>query len=208
MTLIELLVGMLVTALALTAGYAAFTFIIDRRAQLRNTVDPTIRAAALHRTVAAWLHDASFQLPTKVPPTMTVSLDPNAAQDVLRFTTTAATPLRTDTTTVALSVNTDAMAGPRGLMALLTPSVGPDSLRIPLDSTVTGLRVDYLIDRSGHLEWLGTTEYVTLRSRDSVGVARGALDPRAIRVTVLFPASAAVPPVARLAIVHPFWRHS
>ena len=207
MTLIELLVGMLVTALALTAGYAAFTFIIDRRAQLQHTVDPTVRAAALHRTLGAWLHDASFQIPTTVPPSTNVSLDPNSAQDVLRFTTTAATPLRTDTTTVAISVNTDALVRPRGLIALLTPSVGADSLRMALDSTVTGLRVEYLVNRGGHAEWFGTSDYVSLRSHDPAGVARGALDPRAIRVTLLLPASAAAPPVARLAIVHPFWRH-
>jgi hypothetical protein len=168
MTLIELMIGLVITSLAVAAGYAAFASIVDHQQRVHGTSDEVTRTAAVRRTLTNWLENAQLQISSGDVPSNGMTRDLNSSQEELRFITTAPTPLYTDSTIVDLYVNTNAADPRRGLVALLTRSQSTDSMLVQLDSTVTAMSVLYLTGETAGRQWLdaaslGNTTPVAVR---------------------------------------------
>lgn len=159
LTAIELMVALAVTGLAAAIGTATLGLLVDRRAPLREVSSPTERAAAVRRTLVAWLEDAHGPLSPLSGNTVAAFelLDLKRRghpADELLFTTSAPTPLGTSDALVRLYVDDDQRTPERGLVAELTAWPGDRPLRMELDGAVTGMEVLCLTDLGGSGKWL------------------------------------------------------
>lgn len=159
LTAMELIVALAVTGLAAGIGTATLAVLVDRRAPLREASSATERAAAVRRTLVAWLEDAHGPLSPLSGNTVAgfELLDlkrRGRPADELLFTTSAPTPLGTADALVRLHVDDDDRTPERGLVAELAPSPGDLPLRMELDSAVAGLEVLCLTDLGGSRKWL------------------------------------------------------
>ena len=252
MTLLELLVAIVVTGIALAAGYTALSTIIDRRMQARASVEQVTRAAAIRRTIIDWIQHGQLQLATSsaIPSEGMTDADlglNGGGNDQLRFITTAPTPFRHDSTVVELYVNTpDALTygvtnTTPGLVAMLTPSqsaitamqqssdysntggssgfnqsgggagtnsdlLNADNLEwgtvfVPLDSAVTGLRVDYLVRQitpgapEQAPEWIPSSQWQTEHGNNMSIIA--------VRLTLLAQGRSPLAPILTPPIIVP-----
>jgi Tfp pilus assembly protein PilV len=127
MTLMELLIALVITGMALAAGYGALATVIDRRMQSNSEVDEVVRASTVRRTLVNWLQHGQIQFMTGGIAAQGQSKF-GSESDELRFVTTASTALRSDSTTVDLYVYPPDPSGlgdfstPHGLVAILTPT--------------------------------------------------------------------------------------
>jgi hypothetical protein len=80
----------------------------------------------------------------------------------LQFVTRNATPLHSALTTVTLYVDDGSSGHGRGLVALLHPSTGPDTLRVMLDTTVHAMGFWYAINQGGVPMWVTEDQVGTL----------------------------------------------
>src|SRR5262245_23485900 len=62
MTLIELVVALAITALAVTSGFQAYATISDRRSTAVAHADSTASAFAVRETLASWLSNARLTI--------------------------------------------------------------------------------------------------------------------------------------------------
>jgi len=155
MTLLELIVGLTVTGLALTAGFGALGMVGDRRARLEASMNAVARAATLRADIAAWLGDARLVADEGGPNFR--GLDGARGRmpdDDLTFLTTAPTPLGTGETIVRLYVDRDSTTRERGLTAAFAEWRGLGLARLELDTSVAGLDVRYLSGVLGRRAWL------------------------------------------------------
>ena len=156
MTVIELVVGLTVTALALTAGYATLGTLVDHRARVHDEAAETVRAAAVRRAIADWLAGAYATGAPLSPPFQVVHRrDRGRADDEIAFLTTARTPLGVGGgVTVRLFVDRDARTPERGLTAEFGEWPGTRADRLELDSSVVALDVRCLSAALGRREWM------------------------------------------------------
>ena len=159
MTLLELVVGLTVTGVALTAGFGALSLIGDRREQALQAVNAVARAAAQREALTSWVAGARL-MPDESGPQFR-GLDGAAGEipdDDVTLLTTAATPLGQGETLMRLYVDRDSATPERGLTAAFaawTGHRGPGTaLRVALDSSVAGLDVRYVTGLRGRREWL------------------------------------------------------
>ena len=163
MTLMELIVALTVTGMALSMGYGAFSSLVDNRSRVTEATAATARAAAIRSSLSAWLEGAR------------VTGQPDAAQfrgldgvyqnlpdDELWFLTTSDTPLETNETIMRLFVDRDADTPEQGLVAAVTEWRGVASSVVQIDSTVTGLDMRYLSSALGTRQWLPSWISATL----------------------------------------------
>jgi type II secretory pathway pseudopilin PulG len=146
MTLLELVVALVVTGLVISFGYAAFATVIDRREHANLAAHETARAAGLRRTLLQWMDGSVQQVATGG------DTDPNAMNQ-LRFMTRTKTPMRSPVTGVRLFVNDGSDGFPPGLVAILRPDVGEDSLRVMLDPTARSMSIQYQVVTGGVRQW-------------------------------------------------------
>jgi prepilin-type N-terminal cleavage/methylation domain-containing protein len=241
MTLVELMVALVITGMALAAGYAALSTIIDRRMKTDTAMTDVARAAAVRRTIVDWLDHAQLRFTTGVPRSLS-SLGSGLDQgdDELRFITTAPTPLHSDSTIVRIYVGTYGgsanSAAVQGLLADLTYSTSAmagmvaaregsaggmssnagqlgrnplngassgadagysaaDTIVVPLDSAVTGVLIEYLIEEAGQQHWVLLSALTNLRGSGATLVA--------VRITLSSANSPALQSVLRPPIVVP-----
>jgi type II secretory pathway pseudopilin PulG len=155
MTLLELLVGLTVTGLALTAGFGALGMVGDRRARLEASMNAVAHAATLRADIVAWLGDARLVAEEGGPNFR--GLDGSRGRlpdDDLTFLTTAPTALGTGETIVRLYVDRDSATAERGLTAAFAEWRGLGHSRLELDTSVVGLDVRYLSGVLGRRAWL------------------------------------------------------
>lgn len=257
MTLLELLVALVVTGIALVAGYAALSTVIDRRMGANAAIEQAARAASIRRTIVDWLAHGQLQFATGtgVPQDAMSSTDlgmTGTANDQLQFVTTASTPLHRDSTVVQLYVNTpDALSygttiTTPGLIAVLTPTqsaqnaalqassedpgaaaswgsspfartgggsgqsggdlLDEDNLQwgsfaISLESAVTGLQVDYLVQQFAQgqatepPQWIPSSQWQSQRGNG--------MSIMAVRLTLYAQGRQRLPPVLVPPIVVP-----
>ena len=156
MTVVELVVGLTVTALALAAGYATLGTMVDQRARLREEAAETVRAAAVRRAVSDWLGGA-YTIGTPMSPAFQLvdRRDRGRPDDVLTFLTTARTPVGAGGgVVVRLFVDRDARTPERGLTAEFSDWPGSRAERLELDSSVVALDVRCLSAALGRREWM------------------------------------------------------
>ena len=161
MTLLELVVGVTITGMALTAGFGALATLNDRRERLDAAVGADAQAAALRAELAAWVGGARLVAEEGAPNFR--GLDGvgrgeggHMPDDDLTLLTTAATPLGSGEAIVRLYVDRDSTTPERGLTAAFAAwgSAVPRVVRVQLDPRVASLDVRYLSGVLGRRTWL------------------------------------------------------
>src|SRR5262245_21680223 len=115
MTLLEVVVGLTVTGLTLAAGYGALGTIVDRRVRADSAMSSIVRAAAIRRTLAAWLDGARIAADEPGPPFRGLDgVRDGLPDDELIFLTTGASPVSNGETVVRLHVDHDTVTPERG----------------------------------------------------------------------------------------------
>jgi prepilin-type N-terminal cleavage/methylation domain-containing protein len=154
-TLVEVLVGMAVAALALTAGFAALSFVQDRADQAEAAMVPAIAGAATRALLTEWLAGARSRAPNRGERFYGLDAEQSSLpSDELVFPTTARTPLSVGTTVVRLYVDFEDSTAERGLVAELTERPGDVPSRVELLPEVSAIELRYLPDVAEATEWL------------------------------------------------------
>ncbi len=163
MTIMELLVGLMVTGLALSAGYAAFASIVDHRERAAGKSDVVARSSAIRATLESWLSGARVSGESGGPQFHGLDgVHEGTPDDELWFVTTAPTPLGTRETIVRLYIDRDEQTAEKGLSAAFLELRGPTSRRIEIDPRVAGLQARYLSSVLGEPRWLPSWISTTL----------------------------------------------
>ena len=143
MTLLELIVGLAITALVSTAGYAAFASILDRRRAALAHADAISADAATRRAVVSWIDGARLTVQDTPPFSGIDRTTDKLPDDEISFLTTAVTPLGEGDVVVRLYVDRDERTAERGVVAEFTEWRRDRRVVIELDSAATGLDVQY-----------------------------------------------------------------
>jgi prepilin-type N-terminal cleavage/methylation domain-containing protein len=144
-TLLELVIALSISAIAIAAGYGAFAFLVDRRADAETATRETMRSWGTRATLTEWLAG------TRLDPQGGIAAEfkglhgtrANRADDELTFLTTASTPLGDGESLVHLYIARDAAGASRGLAADLELWRGTQRTTVLLDSTVVSLEIAY-----------------------------------------------------------------
>jgi prepilin-type N-terminal cleavage/methylation domain-containing protein len=155
MTLLELVVGLTVTGLVMTAGFGALQVLGDRRVHAEAAMNAVTRAANERAEIESWVAGARLVAEEGGPDFRGLDgVRDHMADDELTFLTTAPTPLGTGETVVRLYVAHDTATGPRGLTAEFAEWRGTTVRRVALDRAVRGLDVRYLSAVLGRRVWM------------------------------------------------------
>jgi len=154
-TLLELVVGLTITGLAISSGYAALASIIDHRSRAEAVLDTSIRAASERRLLRGWLRGARI-----TPEQSEVGFSgldgehEDQPDDALIFLTTPPTDQHPGELLIRLFVDRDTLTPERGLVASLTDWPGTARRLLEIDSRVTGLDIRYFSIPLGERGWL------------------------------------------------------
>jgi hypothetical protein len=155
MTLVELVVGLTITGIAMTAGYAALASILDHRSAAEEHIDAVSHAAARRTALRAWLEGARLIVDQDGPPFR--GLDGtfhDLPDDELVFLTTADTPAKGAETVVRLFIDRDTLTPERGLTAELSTWHSLERERVEIEPHAGGLDLRYTTRMLGRSEWL------------------------------------------------------
>ena len=153
-TLIELIVSLTITGAVLSAGFAAFRTVLDRRDVAAAMLDEISRAAGERELLRTWIEAA--RLPHQGEPAF-AGLDVRSGKlpdDNLTLLTAAAAELDGVEAIVHLGVDRDERTPERGLVAHLTGWPAGDRRTIQIDPRVTGLELRYFSLPLGDRGWL------------------------------------------------------
>ena len=191
MTLIELIVALTITGLAVGSGYSAYATLADRRMLADHQADIIARTAAIRSTLASWIAGARLTVEEDDIVFRSVggvrrSLDGSLPDNDLTFFTSGRTPVGNRGTIVHLFVSHDSTSE-HGLIAELREWSGERYARIQIDSTVAGLEIALLSTVVGTRSWLPSWVSSTIL-------------PAGARVTLLPHPGDSLPPLLRLPI--------
>lgn len=158
MTLIELIVALAITGLALGSGYSAYATLADRHMAESERADAIVRTAAIRGAMVSWLSGARLTIEEDDIAFRAISgvrRTPNGdAPDAdLTFLTSSPTPVSANGTIVHLWVSNDT-SSERGLIAELAEWRGHHHLVLPLDSSIGGLEVAIRSSARGTDPWV------------------------------------------------------
>jgi prepilin-type N-terminal cleavage/methylation domain-containing protein len=155
MTLLELIVGLSITGMAITAGYSALATLITNGDRAGNALDATLRVAGERRALTQWLAGARLMLEESGPSFSGLDgIDEHRPSDDLTFLTTGPTPLGIGNTVVRLYVDRDTLTPERGLVAEFGRWPRQDRKRLEIDARVDGMDVGYFTRMLNEPEWL------------------------------------------------------
>jgi hypothetical protein len=155
MTLIELLVGLVITSLMLAGGYAALTTLVDHRASVAHSLDEVAHAASVRRSLEGWLAGAMLRPDGTGPAFRGMDgLDAGNDDDELAFLAGSSLGPEWDESAVRLYVDRDEKTPERGLVAEVGPARGTARERVELVPGASGLQVTYLSALSRDPVWL------------------------------------------------------
>ena len=191
MTLLELVVGLTITGLALTAGFGAVAALGERRERLDATMRADAQAAGLRFELAAWVGGARLVAEEGGPNFRGLDgIRGHTPDDDLTLLTTAPTPLGDGEAIVRLYVDRDSATAERGLTAVFATWAGSRVVRVQLDPRVTGLDVRFLSGVLGRRAWLPSW-------------VSSSMLPAGVELRLLADSAEALPPLLRLPIVVP-----
>lgn len=182
-TLMELIVALTITGFMAAVGTATFTSIIDNRHLIRESTAPIERASALRETIRQWLLPATIQIQTGVPTgrgasttmrtTVNNRISSNGAdgvgaaavskEDELVFATSAPNPANAPNARLRLFIDTDEETPETGLTLEYQVTVQAPLQRRMLDSTITGMTVEYLNRQNN--QWVTAANAMGIRAR-------------------------------------------
>lgn len=146
MTLMEVVVALTVTGIAVAAGYGALATLVDHGDRADEVAEAVVHQAVLRQTLAEWL--AHVRVSGNFVGPAFEGLDgerDGEPDDVVVFLTTARTPLNARETIVMLYIDRDESTPERGLVAALVPWHGTSragETPAPLSRTQPGTRRD------------------------------------------------------------------
>jgi prepilin-type N-terminal cleavage/methylation domain-containing protein len=155
-TLMEVLIGLTVAALALTAGFATLGFLTDSDEPVDVASAMTLRGATTRNLLTEWLAEARYQVGRRGETFQGLDGDVwGTPADELIFPTTASTPLGVGTTVVHLYIDDDNATPERGLVAALTELVTDEPRVVELVPEAGSLELRYLLPLEGTTgEWV------------------------------------------------------
>lgn len=187
-TLVEVLVGMMVAALALGAGFAALSFVGDRSRDAEISAKTALEGAVAREMLVDWLSGALFRASNRAGEFQGLDAEENGLDsDELYLPTTAMTPLHASTTVVRLFIDVSDTTAERGLVAELTERVQDEPMRVELVPQAARLDLAFLPDVPDAEEWLPSW------------VGQGGL-PRAVELRLTAAPGDSLPPLLRLPI--------
>lgn len=153
-TLVELLVGLTVGGLALTAGFTALAFVDDRAKAAEQATVATLEGANARDLLINWLAGARLRAPNNAGAFDGVNgEDQGKKTDELTFPTTARTPLQVPNSVVHLLIDEDTQTPETGLVAELTERLQDEPRRVELVPQAASLEIRYLPDGPDAVEW-------------------------------------------------------
>ncbi len=153
-TLIELVVGLTVASLALSAGFATLTFVRERGVQTEEAARAGVAGATQRALLMDWLENARRRTPAGEQFEGIDQEENEKERDMLLVPTTAATPLDGPFTLVGLYIDDDPETPERGLVAELTgPILGQTERRMELVPQADAMRIRYLTSSGSQTEW-------------------------------------------------------
>jgi prepilin-type N-terminal cleavage/methylation domain-containing protein len=158
-TLVELLVALTVAGVALAAGFAALAAVQERTLHAREATTATLEGATARALLIDWLNGARRQdsdLEERFEGRN--ARDHSLPGDELYFPTTSRSPVDAPVTLVRLYLDRDPGTPERGLVAELLGRAGGELVRLEIAPQVVGLRIRYLPDVDGEVEWLPSWE--------------------------------------------------
>ena len=189
-TLMEVLVGLIVSALALSAGFATLAFLADREEPVDTVSAVALRGATTRSLLIGWLSEARLQAYRRGPVFQGYDAEERGtASDELNFPTRARTPLGVGITMVRLFIDRDEQTPQRGLVAELTERVSDEPRFVEIIPEAGALEISYLMPIEGSTgEWMPT--WVDNRRL-----------PKAIRLTLTAAAPDTLPSLLRYPIL-------
>lgn len=156
MTLLELVVALSITGAAVTAGYGAFTTLVDRKELAAAAAEQTMREASARASLATWV--AGSRLTIDDDDVLFRGIDGETreklADDDLIFFTTAPTPVALTGTIVRLFIDREDETSEKGLVVELHEWRGARSALIQLAPNVAGMDGRYLTGIFGSRQWV------------------------------------------------------
>jgi prepilin-type N-terminal cleavage/methylation domain-containing protein len=140
MTLIEVVVALAVSGLALASGAGALALLADRSAIAETRAASSIEQTVVRQTLIEWLTQARVGGAQGAPSFEGIDAEyQGRPDDALMFVTSAPTPLNTRETVVLLYIDRDESTPEQGLIAALMPElvVRPTTGSIARPSTTT-----------------------------------------------------------------------
>ena len=214
MTLMELVIGLVITGAMAVAGTAAFTSIIDHRRVISEATVETERAAALRDMLRTWIASGTIQMQTAglqaraaltvngqqrqvmfteidsrtgVSTQVTTITAAVSTGDELRFITNGLTPAMTPNVRVRLFVDGDPNTVETGLTMEYQQTTQSPLQRRQLDSTITMMTVEYLDQRTQ--QWYPYAQAASIRpvaARLYFPPVEGVYVPRLLQHPMLF----------------------
>ena len=153
-TLVEVIVALAVGGIVILTGFGALATVRDRSEHAVAETSFMLEGATARATLIDWLGMARLQASElNAAFTGLDAVESGLPSDELTFPTRARTPLGTSTTVVRLLVDTDFETPETGLVAEFVGVLGAEPRRMELVSKVTGMRIRYLPDVPGDVEW-------------------------------------------------------
>ena len=155
-TLIEVLVGLTVAALALSAGFATLAFLSDQEEPVDAVSAVALRGATTRSLLIGWLSEARLEAYRRGPVFQGYDVEERGVpSDVLDFPTRARTPLGVGTSIVHLFIDRDEQTPERGLVAELSERASDEPRVVELVPEAGALEISYLMAIEGTTgEWV------------------------------------------------------
>lgn len=206
MTLMELVIGLAITGLMATAGARAFTSIVDHRATVREANAATERAAAMREMIRSWALNGTIRLTMGGVPrglntgvsragsgvtsvglvrgNNVIDLTPaKHVGDDITIVTSAENPAMLSNVAIRLYIDVDENTPEKGLTIEYQPNARSSLVRRMLDSTITGLVVEYLDGRTNR--WISAAQGATITSFSGTRISFVPADSNASRLLTL-----------------------
>lgn len=179
----ELIVALTITGFMAAVGTATFTSIIDNRHLINESTAPTQRSSSLRESLREWLLPATIQIQgagaprgnsqSNVRTVINNRVSSNGADgvaaagtstsDELTFTTTAPNPTNAPNARMRVFIDTDEETPETGLTLEYQVNQQSPLQRRQLDSTVTGMTVEYLNRQNN--QWVTAQNATGIRAR-------------------------------------------
>jgi prepilin-type N-terminal cleavage/methylation domain-containing protein len=155
-TLMEVLIGLTVAAMALSAGFATLGFMYDSDGPVDRASALALRGATTRNLLTEWLGEARARQGRRGQAFEGWdSEDYGNPTDSIVFPTTARTPLGVGTTVVRLYIDEDNLTPERGLVAALTELMADEPRIVELVPEAGSLDIRYLMPLEGTIgEWM------------------------------------------------------
>jgi prepilin-type N-terminal cleavage/methylation domain-containing protein len=204
MTLMELIVGLVITGVMAAMGTAAFGSIIDHRRVIKESTVEMERAVALRETLRLWIASGTVSvrtgggprgLPSAGTASTTSSASGNAvvsaaqaAGDEITFVTSAPNPAMAPSVRIRLFVDGDAGTAETGLTMEYQTNNATPLQRRQLDATIGSMTVEFLDARTHR--WFSSSQAATI-------------SPSAVKVSLLPVDGATLPAILQLPLIFP-----